>query len=145
MIRVNESLMAGDVFYGSINLNGKDVSVSNHLKDKTGVYTFRMTTKARAGFQTIRDYTGPIQGLIQCLSKHTTVVEMERKGNDGKSYWFHVLTTKGGKWHSIDKGILEQLTIGDMHHAFSKMVDWDMWKKLNAKTWASMAFLENAA
>jgi hypothetical protein len=103
-----------------------------------------MIDKARAGFQTIRDYEGPIQGLIQCMTKHTTVVQVEVKC-DGKSYWFLVLTTKGGKWDSIDKGILELLTVGDMHGCFSKMVDWDMWKKLNTKTWASMAFMQNAA
>jgi hypothetical protein len=144
IIKTNNSSPVSDVFYGSVRINGKEVSVSNHLKSNTEVYTFRMIDKARAGFQTIRDYEGPIQGLIQCMTKHTTAVQVEVKC-DGKSYWFLVLTTKGGKWDSIDKGILELLTVGDMHGCFSKMVDWDMWKKLNTKTWASMAFMQNAA
>ena len=69
---------------------------------------------------------------------------LNRKYENGKEYWFHVLTTKGGKWYSIDKAILERLTVGDMHQAFSKMIDWSIWKKLNTKTWASMAFVMNA-
>ena len=78
------------------------------------------------------------------LEPAATVVEVAKKYDNGSEYWFHVLTTKGGKWHSIDKNILENLTVGDMHSAFSKMIDWNMWKKLNTKTWASMAFVMNA-
>jgi hypothetical protein len=144
MIKVNDGNLGGDVFYGSIDINGNSVSVCNHLKDENEVYKFRMTAKARAGFQTITDFEGTVKELPMALSKHTTVVEVARKYDNGKEYWFHVLTTKGGKWHSIDKNILEKLTVGDMHSAFSKMVDWNMWKKLNTKTWASMAFVMNA-
>ncbi len=91
----------------------------------------------------IRDYKGTVEGLIDCITKHTTVVEMERKYDDGTSIWFHVFAIKGSKWYTIDKSILENLTVGNMHQAFSKMIDWDMWKKLNTKTWASMAFVMN--
>lgn len=144
MIKVNDGNFGGDVFYGSININGNSVSVSNHLKDENEVYKFRMTSKSRAGFQVIRDFEGTVKELPRELSKHTTVVEFAKKYDNGSEHWFHVLTTKGGKWYSIDKNILENLTVGDMHSAFSKMVDWDMWKKLNTKTWASMAFVMNA-
>ena len=144
MIKVNKGTMSGDVFYGNIDINGNSVSVCNHLKDENEVYKFRMTAKARAGFQTIYDFEGTVKELPRALSKHTTVVEVAKKYDNGAECWFHVLTTKGGKWHSIDKNILENLTVGDMHSAFSKMIDWNMWKKLNTKTWASMAFVMNA-
>ena len=141
MIKKNENELGGDVFYGDITINGNNVMVSDLIKNKE--HNYRMTTKCKAGFQVIRDYKGTVEGLIACMSKHTTVVEMEHKRDDGTSNWFHVFATKGSKWYSIDKSILENLTVGDMHQAFSKMVDWDMWKKLNTKTWASMAFVMN--
>lgn len=144
MIKVNNGEMSSDVFYGSININNNPVSVSNHLKDENEIYKFRMTDKARAGFQTIRDFEGTVKELPYYLSKHTTVVEFAKKYDNGHESWFHVLTTKGGKWYSIDKGILDHLTVGDMHQSFSKMIDWNMWNKLNTKTWASMAFVMNA-
>lgn len=143
IINKSESTMCSDVFYGDITLNGNKISVSDLIKNEE--HNYRMTTKARAGFQVIKDYEGDVEGLIQHISKHTTVVEMEHKNDDGTSYWFHVLTTKGGKWHSIDKSILEKLTVGDMHQAFSKMIDWNLWKRLNTKTWADKAFVKNAA
>lgn len=142
MIKVNESKLGGDVFYGNISINSNNVMVSDLIKDnKENVY--RMTAKCKAGFQVIRDYKGTVEGLIDCMSKNTTVVEIERKYKDGTSSWFHVFATKGAKWYSIDKSILEKLTVGDMHQSFKKMVDWDMWKQLNTKTWASLAFMMN--
>lgn len=142
IINKNKSKLGGDVFYGDITINGNKINVSDLIKDNEE-HSYRMTTKARAGFQVIRDYKGTVEGLINCISKHTTVVEMEHKLDNGTSHWFHVLTTKGGKWYSIDKSILEKLTVGDMHQSFSKMVDWNLWKQLNTKTWASMAFMMN--
>jgi hypothetical protein len=142
IINKNKSKLGGDVFYGDITINGNKINVSDLIKDNEE-HSYRMTTKARAGFQVIRDYKGTVEGLIDCISKSTTVVEMERKLDNGTSHWFHVLTTKGGKWYSIDKSILEKLTVGDMHQSFSKMVDWNLWKQLNTKTWASMAFMMN--
>ena len=141
MIKVNDkkSICGGDVFYGSIRINGKDVSVSNHLKSATDEYEFRYITKCRAGFQIIVDVKCTVKELVYNLSKHCGGVEVKIN-----NHWFHVMSFKGGKWVGVDKGILENLTVGNMHSAFSKMVDWDMWKKLNTKTWASMAFVMNA-
>jgi len=141
MITVNDkkSICGGDVFYGNIRINGKDVSVSNHLKSTTKKYDFRYITKCRAGFQIIVDANCTVEALVHNLGKHCAGVEV-KIGN----HWFHVMSFKGGKWVNIDKGILEVLTVGDMHQAFTKMVDWDMWKQLNTKTWASKAFVYNA-
>ena len=141
MIKKNESKLGGDVFYGNITINSNNVMVSDLIKNEE--HNFRMTTKCKAGFQVIRDYKGTVEGLIDCMGKHTTVVELERKHDNGTSNWFHVFATKGSKWYTIDKAILEALTVGDMHQSFSKMVDWNMWKQLNTKTWASMAFVMN--
>ena len=61
MIKVNDGNLGGDIFYGNININGNSVSVSNLLKDENEVYKFRMTAKARAGFQTISDFEGTVK------------------------------------------------------------------------------------
>jgi len=127
-----------DVFYGNININGKNIGVSNHLKSATEKYDFRYITKCRAGFQIIVDANCTVKELVYNLSKNCAGIEVKVG-----EYWFHVMCVKGGKWVSIDKGILESLSVGNIHQAFSKMVDWNIWKQLNAKTWASKSFVMN--
>jgi hypothetical protein len=143
LIEINEGHLGGDVFYGSMRINGERVGVSNLTK--LGETTrFRYTAKAKAGFPIIGDIECTPEQLPYYLSKNTTVVQMERL-IDGKSYWFNVLTTKGGKWNSIDKNILENLEVGDMHRAFPKMIDWNIWKAMNTKFHSCKSFVLNQA
>ena len=143
LIEINEGHLGGDVFYGSMRINGERVGVSNLTK--LGETTrFRYTAKAKAGFPIIGDIECTPEQLPYYLSKNTTVVQMERL-IDGKSYWFNVLTTKGGKWNSIDKNILENLEVGDMHRAFPKMIDWNIWKAMNTKFHSCKSFVQNQA
>jgi hypothetical protein len=142
LIKLNTGTLSGDVFYGSIDINGSTVSVSN-LTELGMEYRFRYTTKARAGFPVIADIECKIEELRYYMSKNTTVVEVERMIG-GKSHWFHILTTKGGKWYSIDKNLLESLTVGDMHGAFPKMIDWNIWKRVNAKFHSCKSFVPKA-
>ena len=142
LIEVNEGTMGGDVFYGNIRINGANVMVSK-LTEPGKKYRFRYTAKARAGFPVICDIECKVESLPYYLSKNTTVVEVERVTN-GKSNWFHVLTTKGGKWCSIDMNLLEALTVGDMHGAFPKMIDWNIWKRMNTKFHSCKSFVPNA-
>ena len=141
LITINTGTMSGDVFYGSMRINGDTVGVSN-LTELGKEHRFRYTAKARAGFPVIGDVECTIENLPYYLSKNTTVVQMERV-IDGKSYWFNILTIKGGKWNSIDKNLLESLTVGDMHGAFPKMVDWNIWKAMNTKWHSCKAFVMN--
>lgn len=141
LIKLNTGSMSGDVFYGTIRINGQDVNVSN-LTELGKPYRFRYTTKAKAGFTVIGDVECNVEHLPYYLSKNTTVVQMERIIG-GKPYWFNVLTTKGGKWNSIDKNLLESLEVGDMHRAFSRMVDWDIWKAMNTKFHSCKSFVLN--
>jgi len=92
----------------------------------------------------IGDIECNVEALPYYLSKNTTVVQVERL-IDGKSYWFNVLTTKGGKWNSIDKNLLESLEVGDMHSAFPKMIDWNIWKFNNTKFHSCKSFVLNQA
>jgi len=57
--------------------------------------------------------------------------------------WFNVLTTKGGKWYSIDRGFLEVMTVGNMRTSFPDMCDMKLWELVNTKTWADKAFVQN--
>ncbi len=143
LIEINEGSLGGDVFYGSIRINGERIGVSN-LTELGKTHRFRYTAKAKAGFPVIGDVECTVEALPYYLSKNTTVVQMERL-IDGKSYWFNVLTTKGGKWNSIDKNILENLEVGDMHRAFPKMIDWNIWKFNNTKFHSCKSFVMNQA
>jgi hypothetical protein len=141
LIEVNTGTLSGDVFYGSIRINGEKVNVSN-LTELGKTYRFRYTSKARAGFPVIVDAECSVEALAYYLGKNTTVVEME-KIISGKSYWFHILTIKGGKWYSIDKNLLESMEVGDMHRAFPKMIDWNIWKSMNTKFHSCKSFVMN--
>ena len=143
LIEINTGHLGGDVFYGSMRINGQRISVSN-LTELGKPYRFRYTAKARAGFPVIGDIECNVEALPYYLSKNTTVVQVERL-IDGKSYWFNVLTTKGGKWNSIDKNLLESLEVGDMHSAFPKMIDWNIWKAMNTKFHSCKSFVLNQA
>ena len=141
LIILNENSLKSGVFYGSININGTHITVSN-LAELGKEYRFRYTAKARAGFPIIGDTECTIENLPYYLSKNTTVVQME-KMIGGKPYWFNILTTKGGKWTSIDKNLLESLEVGDMHGCFPKMIDWNIWKAMNTKFHSCKAFVNN--
>jgi hypothetical protein len=143
LIEISTGTLSGDVFYGTIRINGERINVSN-LTEIGIPYRFRATGKARAGFPIIVDIECNVEALPYYLSKNTTVVQMERL-IEGKSYWFNVLTTKGGKWNSIDKNILENLEVGDMHRAFPKMIDWNIWKFNNTKFHSCKSFVLNQA
>ena len=141
LIKINTNTLGGDVFYGSMRINGNTVTVSN-LTELGKEYEFRYTAKCRAGFTMIGDVQCTVEALPYYLSKSTTVVEVKRVIG-GKPYWFHILTTKGNKWMSIDKNLLESLTVGDMHGAFPKMVDWNIWKAMNTKFHSCKSFVNN--
>ena len=143
LIEISTGTLSGDVFYGTIRINGERINVSN-LTEIGIPYRFRATGKARAGFPIIVDIECNVEALPYYLSKNTTVVQMERL-IEGKSYWFNVLTTKGGKWNSIDKNILENLEVGDMHRSFPKMIDWNIWKAMNTKFHSCKSFVLNQA
>lgn len=141
LIKVHANTIGDNVFYGTININGSNVNVSN-LAELGKEYRFRYTAKARAGFPIIGDTECTIENLPYYLSKNTTVVQME-KMISGKPYWFNILTTKSGKWTSIDKNLLESLEVGDMHGCFPKMIDWNIWKAMNTKFHSCKSFVNN--
>lgn len=142
-----DPVMSGDVFYGSFDtkVKGKKLSVmvSNHLKDVNKEYKFRVASKCQAGFINISDWTNTPSDIIRSWKKNALVsVQVEIEFENGRSLWFNVFTTKGGKWYSIDRGFLEVLTVGTMRESFPDMCDMELWNLVGTKTWADKAFVQ---
>jgi hypothetical protein len=143
-----DPVMAGDVFYGSFDttIKGKrtSVMVSNHLKDVTKQYEFRIAAKCRAGFINISDVKGTPYDAISGWSKNGLVnIQVKHTFDNGKTLWFNVFTIKGGKWYGIDLGFLQVLTVGNMRTSFPDMCDMSLWELVGAKSWADKAFSQN--
>lgn len=139
-VNTNEAY-SSDVFYGSFRttVKGKtiDVSVSNHIKDTSKEYEFRVAAKCQAGFINISDWKTTPADVIGSWSKNG-LVNIQMKNEYGS--WMNVYTTKGGKWYSIDRGFLEVMTVGTMRQSFPDMCDMNLWEMVGAKTWADKAF-----
>jgi hypothetical protein len=144
IIRLTEGVMSGDVFYGSYDTQIKDknitVMVSNHIKDVNKEYEFRIAGKCQAGFISIHDTKGTPHSIIAGYKKNV-LVNIQVKTETG--LWMNVFTTKGNKWHGIDKAFLDVLTVGDMRQSFPDMCDSNLWNKMGAQTWADKAFTQN--
>ena len=149
VVKINtDPVMSGDVFYGSFDtvVKGKSlkVTVSNHLKDAEVEYEFRVAAKCQAGFINISDLKGTPYDAIACWSKNSIVnIQVKHTYDSGTILWFNVLTTKSGKWYSIDRGFLEVLTVGNMRTSFPDMCDMKLWELVGTKTWADKAFVQN--
>lgn len=149
VVKVNtDSVMSGDVFYGSFDTTVKNkrirVTVSNHLKDTNKEYEFRIANKCQAGFINIHDSKGTPSEMMSGWSKNSLVnIQVKHTWDNGREIWFNVFTTKGGKWYSIDRGFLEVMTVGTMRQSFPDMCDMKLWELVNSKTWADKAFVQN--
>lgn len=149
VVKVNtDSVMSGDVFWGSYDtvVKGKphNVGVSNHLRDVSKKYEFRVAAKCQAGFVNISDIKGTPQDAISGWSKNSLVnIQVKITYENGHTTWNNVFTTKGGKWYTIDRGFLEVLTVGNMRTSFPDMCDMKLWELVGTKTWADKAFVQN--
>ena len=144
VIKLTTGTMAGDVFYGTYKTMVKSkpcsIMVSNHIKDLNKDYEFRIAGKCQAGFISIHDTKGTASEVIRGYNKNS-LVNIQVKNEYG--HWMNVYTIKGGKWHSIDKGFLDVLTVGTMRESFPDMCDMELWGRMGAKTWADKAFVQN--
>ena len=141
---ITDSVLAGDVFYGSFDTTVKGkrltVNVSNHIKDLTKTYKFRSAAKCQAGFINISDWECTPAEAISSWGK-SSLVNIQVQTEFG--HWMNVYTTKGGKWYGIDLGFLSVLTVGTMRQSFPDMCDMKLWEVVGAKTWADYAFKTN--
>ena len=137
------ALRMGNVFFGVAILKCKnktiEINVSNHLTPGTN-YEFRTAYKCKAGFINMADSHTTPENIITGWKKGS-LIAIQVKNEHG--VWCNVFTTKGGKWHSIDKIFLEILTVANIHSSFPDMADYKLWESINAKTWADKAFVQN--
>ena len=148
VIKLTTGTLAGDVFYGSFDTTVKNkritVMVSNHIKDTSKEYEFRIANKCQAGFINIHDSKGTASDMMRGWSKNSLVnIQVKHTWDNGTVVWHNVFTTKSGKWYSIDRGFLEVMTVGTMRQSFPDMCDMKLWELVNTKTWADKAFVQN--
>ena len=125
-----------------------DFMVTNHMEEDKK-YKFRYITKCKAGFQIIsetnyeqtpKQFISDTYGFLENVQ---VWVEYDNPTETNKGLWLNVLTTKGKKFHCIDKNFLLNLKVGNMHNAWKKMVDFDLWKRMGTKTHANYAYKMN--
>lgn len=143
-----EERMSSEHWYGSVYQTdnkgkGFEFTVSNHIEDGKK-YNWRYSGKCRAGFITIFEREQmTVEQMSYYWGKHLNNVQIYKEFENGKGLWVDVITFKGGRFYSIDKAILERLTVSDMHSSFPKMVDFRLWERVNAKNHSHFAYKAN--
>ena len=102
-------------------------------------YKYRSISKCRAGFLTINSGEGLLCNLFRYDKNKLFNVEIQLPGSD---FYISVLNMKSNKFLHIDKTVIENLTIGDIHSTFPNMADYNHWKSIGSKTWAGLAYGE---
>lgn len=102
-------------------------------------YKYRSISKCRAGFLTINSGEGLLSNLFRYDKNKLFNVEIQLPGSD---FYVSVLNMKNNKFLHIDKTVIENLTIGDIHSTFPNMADYSHWKSIGSKTWAGLAYGE---
>ena len=102
-------------------------------------YKYRSISKCRAGFLTINSGEAPLSNLFRYDKNRLFNVEIQLPGSD---FYVSVLNMKNNKFLHIDKTVIENLTIGDIHSTFPNMADYNHWKSIGSKTWAGLAYGE---
>ena len=102
-------------------------------------YKYRSISKCVAGFMVINSGTSKLCNLFNFDKNKLFNVEIQLPDSD---YYFSVLNMKGNKFLHIDKTVIENLTVGDIHSTFPNMADYSHWKSIGSKSWADPAYGE---
>lgn len=115
--------------------------------------SYRIVYKCQAGFMSIAESQfnndlanehGPA-ALLSCWKKgHLQTIQFMAEGGQ---YWLTVFARKGKKIVVIDEDILEGVTVGTINSFFidTNLYSQKQYAHVNAKSWASKAFVMNAA
>jgi len=114
-------------------------TVTNHLEEGKK-YKFRYIAKCKAGFQNISQFIGSTYGFLENVQVWK---EADNPTEHHKGIWLNVLTTKGKRFYSIEKSFLLNLKVGNIHNAWKKMVDYDLWNRMESKSHADYAYQMN--
>lgn len=130
-----------------INIIG--LNTVNFIKGRKG--EFRAISKARAGFLTVSDFRNfenesfsenPSRVLNYYKKGALQSVEFKAEGSD---YWITVFARVGKKIKVVDVDILKNLKVGTINSLWfnTELYNSYQYKAVNAKSWESMAFVEN--
>ena len=132
-------------------INTLGLGTCNFIREQKGSY--RIVYKCQAGFMSIAEAKynddmannfGPAQLLSSWKKGSLQTIQFMAEGGQ---HWLNVFARKGKKIVVIDEEILRDLTVGTIN---SYWIDTNLYSQkqyayVNAKNWASKAFVMNAA
>ena len=133
-------------------INTENINETEFINGRKGEY--RAIVKCRAGFMTIVDDLG-IQANWgrQDWNSAMDVFRGFKKGAlqtiqfkaEGTNSWLTVFARKANKVILMDKQMFMDMKVGDINQDWSNtnLYNQDQYKTVNAKTWASKAFVIN--
>ena len=125
--------------------------MTNDILSQYTAGKFRMVVKTRLGmtvcdtrdFDNPRIMANPESAISGYKANALQTVQFQPEGSE---FWFTVFSRTGKKVKLIDESILANLTVGTINGVFynTNLMDMQQYKLVGSKTWASMAFVENA-
>jgi hypothetical protein len=136
-------------------INTTDIHMTDFIQDRPG--QFRAIVKVRAGFVTVVDDLG-IESNWKTGPQWKRAINVFRgfqKGAlqtiqfkaEGSNNWLNVFAKKGNRVVLMDRQLFEEIEVGDINQIWSNtnLYDQKQYGMVNAKTWASKAFVQNAS
>jgi hypothetical protein len=125
--------------------------MTNDILSQYTAGKFRMVVKTRLGmtvcdtrdFDNPRIMANPESAISGYKANALQTVQFQPEGSE---FWFTIFSRTGKKVKLIDESILANLTVGTINGVFynTNLMDMQQYKLVGSKTWASMAFVENA-
>ena len=136
-------------------INKTKISQVNFIQDRPG--QFRAIVKVSAGFMTVVNDLG-LECKWQGGARWKRAIDVFRsfkKGAiqtiefkaDGTETWLHVFAKAGTKIKFMDDQLFMDIEVGDINQNWTNtnLYDQAQYRIVNAKTWASKVFVNNAA
>jgi len=136
-------------------INTTNIQEIDFITGRTGEY--RAISKVRAGFMVVVEDLG-IQNKWSTGAEWKKAIDVFRgfkKGAlqtiqfraDGTDHWLTVFAKAGTKIKIMDAQMFRDMEVGDINQNWSNtnLCDHRQYAMVNAKTWASKAFVKNAA
>jgi hypothetical protein len=136
-------------------INKTKISQVNFIQDRPG--QFRAIVKVSAGFMTVVNDLG-LECKWQGGARWKRAIDVFRsfkKGAiqtiefkaDGTETWLHVFAKAGTKIKFMDDQLFMDIEVGDINQNWTNtnLYDQAQYGVVNAKTWASKVFVNNAA
>ena len=135
-------------------INTTNIHMTDFIQDRPGQY--RAIVKVRAGFFTIVDDLGitcnwktgnqwkrGIDVFRNFKKGALQTIEFKAEGSDN---WLTVFARSGKTIKLMDRQLFEDMEVGDINQDWSNtnLYSQHQYTAVNAKSWASKAFVENA-